>query len=203
MTVRMAAKTLHLSVTDQNAARCFISTLQVFPFPDDINIEAAVKALAEGLRVTLQTLPFLAGTVGPADPITGKLSVSYPTKIPDLHDVGLFRFEKLTRPRGYPHTYEQLKAGGMPPSAFPGRIFCPEVLRDKTIRGIPQYAEGLIACKEIAPILAVQAFFFSGGMVLSCYLHHNVVDFQGVSTFWQHFAYNVRRQTDSDFGLCT
>lgn len=196
MISRVVEETLHLSVMDQNSSRCYIQTLQIFPFPDASQAEAAVVTLADALVVTLEKLPFLAGTVGPADDETGKLSLRYPTEIPDVHNTGLFASKKLD-PDEFPHTYADLKEAGMPPSTFTGDMFCPYALRGRA--GIPRYAEGVMDFKKcVVPVLAVQAFFFRGGLVLSCYVHHNVVDCSGMSNFWKHFADSVNQRRSVD-----
>ncbi|KAF2278060.1 uncharacterized protein EI97DRAFT_282490 [Westerdykella ornata] len=199
MISKVEEETLHLSVLDQNAARCYIQTLQIFPFPDDSQIQNAVDTLAKALRNTLTALPFLAGTIGPADAETGKLSLKYPTSDYDVLEAGLFASKILD----HPYTYTQLKRMGMPPSAFTGKVFCPDVLRDRP--GIPPYAEGLTSNQEALPVLAVQACFLTGGLVLSIYLHHSVVDCSGVCAFWRQFASNVHaiaRNTQLDGKSC-
>jgi hypothetical protein len=195
----MAENNLHLSVKDQNSARCYTQTLQIFPFPDEHHIDTAVQTLSEALRFTLAKFPFLAGTIGPADTEdTGRLSLRYPTEGVDLQRTGLFASRKLS---GNEYTYAQLKEAGMPPSAFQGSDFCPDVLRNRK-PAIPDNAEGIMPCTHQTPVLAVQAFFIPGGLVLSIYVQHSVLDCCGISTLWKNFAENVQRVNNGG-GPCT
>jgi hypothetical protein len=196
MISRVSEDTLHLSVVDQNAARCYIQTLQIFPFPEDSHFETAVLVLAQALWVTLTKFPFFAGTLGPLDPETGKLTLRYPTEICDIEKAGLFSCKKLTYPDEYAHTYAHLKRAGMPPSCFTGETFCPDILR--THPGIPPFAEGCMPFEHEAPVLAVQVFLIHGGLVLSIYVHHNVVDCSGMNNFWKHYAESVRHRRGFD-----
>lgn len=190
MISRVPEDTLHLSVVDQNAARCYIQTLQIFPFPDDSQFDNAVSALAQALWVTLTKFPFLAGTIGPVDPGTGKLTLRYPTQICDVVEAGLFTSRRLSYPDEYAHTYANLKKAGMPPSCFTGETFCPDLLRGHP--GIPLFAEGVMRFQHEAPVLAVQVFLIKGGLVLSVYVNHSVADCSGVNNFWKNYAESVR-----------
>jgi hypothetical protein len=182
----MAEENLHLSVLDQNGARVYNHTLLLFPFPNDSEIEIAIEALANGLQYTVAKLPFLAGKIYPPDPKTGRLSLRYLHEVPDLIDARVFATKKLTYPDEYAHKYADLASEGMPPKYLPGEIFCPDVLRNCS--GIPQYAEGVFEVTDPVPVLAVQAFFISGGLVLSIYNHHSVMDGSGRNQIMKHFA---------------
>lgn len=188
----MATNTLHLSVLDQNIARVYTQILHIFPFPDGSQSEDATRALETGLQATLSSFPFLAGTIQPADPETGKLSLQYSTDVPNVRTARLFSFSSIPLSKEYPHTYEQLRRDGMPQSAFTGANFCPNVLRNRP--GIPKDAEGIMDSKHPVPALAVEAFFIAGGLVLSTYFHHSVCDGSGKNEFWKHFAANVYAQ---------
>jgi hypothetical protein len=184
----IASKELHLSVVDQNTVRVYTQLFLIFPFPDVTQIDNAVKALANGLQVTLKNFPFLAGTLRLSDSKSGKLSLKYPAETPDVLSSGLLRAKVLPK---FPHTYEQLKRDGMPPSAITSELFCPEELHNYS--GIPYDGEGIVDfVKSEAPAMRVQAFFIDGGLVLGIYTHHTVMDFSGMNKFWEHYAYNVR-----------
>ncbi|KAH7125089.1 transferase family-domain-containing protein [Dendryphion nanum] len=188
----MAPNTLHLSVFDQNIARVFTQILHIFPFPDGSQNEDATRALEAGLQATLCSFPFLAGTIQPADPETGKLSLEYSSDVPNVRTARLFSFSSIPPSQDYPYTYEQLKRDGMPQRAFTGEMFCPHVLRDYP--GIPKDAEGIMDSKHPVPALAVEAFFIPGGLVLSTYFHHSVCDGSGKNEFWKQFAAHVYAQ---------
>ncbi|KAF2018106.1 hypothetical protein BU24DRAFT_343340 [Aaosphaeria arxii CBS 175.79] len=186
-------KSLHLSVADQSVARVYIQTLLLFPFPDDSQREAAVQSLERGLQQTLKDLPFFAGTVGPAHPQTGRITLTYPDEIPHAITADIFAYDILPHDDEFPHHYEQLKKDGMPQNVLTGKRFCPKTLRRRA--GVPEYAEGIMQCNDGVPALAVQAFFIPGGLVLSTYFHHSVVDGSGKTEFWRQFAANVYHQT--------
>ncbi|ORY05574.1 transferase family-domain-containing protein [Clohesyomyces aquaticus] len=189
MISQVAYNKLHLSIADQLAVRAYIRNLLIFPFPDMSQAEDAVNALREGFQTTVDQLPYLAGTLGPVDPESGRLTLRYPCEI-DVQDSGLFRFDLVPVERQC--TYEQLKEKGMPPSAFPGTTYAPRILREDTNIESP-IAEGILSFKDYtAPALGVHAFFIPGGLVLSIYLHHAVADGTGLSLFYQRFAENVR-----------
>lgn len=103
----------------------------------------------------------------------------------------MFRSKQIPiHPVSFPHTYEQLKRAGMPPSAFKSAMFVPEDFANYP--GIPAHGEGKVDFeKSDAPAMRVQAYFIPGGLVLSMYMHHTVLDFSGVTTFWQTFCANV------------
>lgn len=106
----------------------------------------------------------------------------------------------------FPHTYEQLKRDGMPPSAFKSAMFVPEDFANYP--GIPSNGEGKVDFERSdAPAMRVQAYFIPGGLVLSMYMHHTVLDFSGVTTFWQAFCANVSQVSGNGkhatFGIVT
>ncbi|KAG9186365.1 trichothecene 3-O-acetyltransferase [Alternaria panax] len=186
-------KSFHLSCLDQNVVRVYIQTLCIFPFPDLNDAEMAIQALSAGLRLTLNKFPFLAGTLTLADRKAGKLTLNYPTEITSEQLNRVFRSKQIPHHEtDFPHTYEQLKRDGMPPSALRSAMFVPEDLANYA--GIPRDGEGKVDFdKSDAPAMRTQAFFIPGGLVLSMYMHHSVFDFSGVNLFWQTFSENVSK----------
>lgn len=92
----------------------------------------------------------------------------------------------------FPYTYEQLKRDGMPPSAFKSAMFVPEDFAKYP--GIPPSGEGKVDFERSdAPAMRIQAYFIPGGLVLSMYMHHTVLDFSGVTSFWRTFSANVSK----------
>ncbi|KAJ4357748.1 uncharacterized protein N0V89_002324 [Didymosphaeria variabile] len=183
----LAEEKLHLSALDQNIVRVYTQVFLVFPFPDANQRENAIQALERGLRVTLQDFTFLAGKLRLADDSSGKLVLTFPTTVPDLGASGVFAWKANESFR----TYEELKRGGMPPDAFPGSRLRPDDFHKYP--GIPSDGEGIVNFSNgnQAPVMRVQADFIPGGLVLSTYVHHTVMDFAGINVFWQRFAENV------------
>src|SRR4051812_22873315 len=109
----MADSTLHLSVLDQNSPRVYVQALHMFPFSATAQKEYATLALEKGLQATLAKFPFLTGTVGPADPETGKLFLAYPNAVADVRTTRLFASSNILTSEAFPYTYEHLKSEGM------------------------------------------------------------------------------------------
>lgn len=145
------------------------------------------------MRLTLNKFPFLAGTLTLADRKAGKLALNYSTDITSEQLNRVFRSKQIPyHETDFPHTYEQLKRDGMPPSALRSAMFVPEDLANYA--GIPRDGEGKVDFdKSDAPAMRTQAFFIPGGLVLSMYMHHSVFDFSGVTLFWQTFSENVSK----------
>ncbi|KAL6703240.1 hypothetical protein ACN47E_010102 [Coniothyrium glycines] len=183
----------HLSFLDQNVVRVYTQTLSLFPFPDQNEAEAAIQALASGLRLTLKRFPFLAGTLTLADRKRGRLALHYPVEITEKELGRVFRSKQIPPDKDdFNCTYEQLKRHGMPPSAFKSALFVPEDFANYP--GIPSSGEGKVDFeKSDAPVMRVEACFIPGGLVLSMYMHHSVLDFSGVTSFWQVYCANVSK----------
>jgi|TARA_R110002003_G_scaffold52_11_gene4421 hypothetical protein len=162
-------------------------------FPDQNEAEAAIKALAQGLRLTLQRFPFLAGTLSLANRESGRLTLRYPASVSDDDMSKLMRSKQIPYDeKTFPYTYEQLRRDGMPSSAFHAHMFVPDDFAD--FPGIPAFGEGQVDfTKSDAPAMRVQACFIPGGLVLSMYIHHSILDCSGVTTFWTAFSVNVSK----------
>ncbi|KAJ8109126.1 hypothetical protein OPT61_g7686 [Boeremia exigua] len=185
-------KSFHLSFLDQNAVRVYTQTLCIFPFPNQNNAEAAIHALDDGLHLTVQKFPFLAGILSLACERSGRLQLRYPANVASRQAIeGLFAAKQILMD-DFPHPYDELKRAGMPPSAFKSATFLPDDFTN--FPGVPANGEGLCDFgKSDAPVMRVQACFIPGGLVLSIYIHHSVLDFHGISTFWESLAANVSR----------
>jgi hypothetical protein len=92
----------------------------------------------------------------------------------------------------FPYTYRQLRRDGMPSSAFHAHMFVPDDFVN--FPGIPEFGEGQVDfTRSDAPAMRVQACFIPGGLVLSMYIHHTILDCSGVTTFWTAFSANVSK----------
>ena len=188
----MDTKELHLSFVDQNIVRVYTQLFLLFPFPDAGQSAAATQSLADGLQVTLRKFPFLAGMVRLADAQSGKLSLVYPAETPDVQKSSILAAKTLSF-KEFSHTYGKLKKMGMPPSAITGKIFCPDNLR--RYPSVPPDGNGIVDhTKKEAPAMNIQVVYIPGGLVLGIYMHHAVMDFPGMNTFWEHWASNVYSQ---------
>ncbi|KAF2690943.1 hypothetical protein K458DRAFT_355283 [Lentithecium fluviatile CBS 122367] len=183
---RMATEKLHLSCLDQRTVRVYTQTLIIFPFPDGDQTEAAISAVTDGLREALKTFPFLAGTLSLSDDQSGKLTLTYPNEVSDLTNSRLFHWKVIPLSK-FGYSYEQLKKAGMPPHHFTPEVFLPDDLLNYP--GIPPSGEGIVDfSRSSAPAFRFQANFIPGGLVLSMYFHHTLMDCSGINTFWKHLA---------------
>jgi hypothetical protein len=114
----------------------------------------------------------------------------YPVDVTDrIATKGLFSAKQILV-GDFPRTYEELKEAGMPPSAFKSATFLPDDFANYP--GVPANGEGICDFnRSDAPVMRVQACFIPGGLVLSTYVHHSVLDFHGISTFWESLSANV------------
>lgn len=184
-------------------------TNKIRQFPDQNAAESAVDALSEGLHLTLQKFPFLAGTLSLANDDSGRLALRYPTEVSAEDMSHLFQSKQIPfHEKSFPYTYEQLRREGMPPSAFHAAVFVPDDFANYP--GIPEFGEGFVDFnKSDAPAMRIQACFIPGGLALSMYIHHTVMDCSGVTTFWTAFSANVskvsgKRELSCDelYGMC-
>jgi hypothetical protein len=138
-----------------------------FQFPNQNEAETAIQALDDGLRLTLQRFPFLAGTLRLADEESGRLALDHPVEVTDDDMRKLFRTKQIPfHEHEFPYTYEQLQKDGMPSSTFHAAMFVPDDFGD--FAGIPEFGEGQVDFKKSdAPAMRVQACFIPGGLVLS------------------------------------
>lgn len=162
-------------------------------FKDQNDAEAAQEALNGGLLLTLQRFPFLAGTLSLADRESNRLALNYPINITDGVVKEVFRSKQIPfDEHTFPYTYEQLRREGMPPSALHASYFVPDDFANYA--GIPEFGEGMVDFhRSDAPAMRLQACFIPGGLVLSTYIHHTVMDCSGVTTFWTAFSTNVSK----------
>ncbi|KAF1993755.1 hypothetical protein P154DRAFT_449360 [Amniculicola lignicola CBS 123094] len=184
----MPEKSLYLSELDQRAPRTYVRKLLIFPFTE-ATTEDAISALGSGLHMTFEQLPYLAGHLGPVDTQTGRLPLTYPKEITNVQDSGVFSYTMISDPK---YDYERLKSLGMPLSMFRGEVVCPHILRGND--GIePRIAEGHQKLHGTStPVTGVQACFIPGGLILSVYIHHSVLDGAGMDSFLKLYAENVR-----------
>ncbi|KAF2491211.1 hypothetical protein BU16DRAFT_621819 [Lophium mytilinum] len=183
---------LYLSTIDQTMFRSYVRIAMLFPFPDADKSQLAIKALKEGLQATIKHWPYLAGTTGPVDETTGRFSLLYSDNVRDVKEFGVFASSHLTDPQ---LSYARLNDQGFPPSMIRVEDWVPESLRNR--KGIASpVAEGRLEMTHSIPVLAMQAFFVEGGLVLSFYSHHGVIDGGGFSAFATRLAQNIRLKRD-------
>ncbi|KAF2736447.1 hypothetical protein EJ04DRAFT_489965 [Polyplosphaeria fusca] len=189
----MAYTKLHLAIPDQRVARSFVQTVCIFEFPDPSCIDEAFEALQGGLLDVLAAFPFLAGALGPEDE-NGELKLEYPVEVTQAHVQAIMTREILTDEK---YAYATLAKNNMPTSTFVGQVFAPRSLREHP--DIPDDVEGIISFKDvIVPPLGIGAIFIPGGLCISTYTHHSVMDGTGRSNFLRQFAQSVSKIAKPD-----
>ncbi|KAF2820870.1 hypothetical protein CC86DRAFT_386904 [Ophiobolus disseminans] len=191
---------LYLSIIDQTIGRRYIQHLHIFPFPNPEFGELALRALRAGLSLTIQQLPFLAGTLK-ADESTGSMQASYPTDIQPDHGATMLTVDHTfaTDPA---FAYATMEAQGFPLSMLPPRTFCPQALRNLPGLDHPYAATSALASNgHCIPFMSAQATSIPGGLVLSVYMHHTVVDGTAVGRIYDIWSGHVRRQDENRSAL--
>lgn len=180
---------LELSRLDQTVLRVYVRQLLLFPFPDPNSRKDAQVVLAAGFLSTLRQFPFLAGTVEVANSETGRLKVQYPNNVGEESVRQIFTTNELDLDT---LDYETLREAGFPPSSLPADSLCPTILISHP--GMDdQYAEVLTTFSKgkPIPIFAAQLNFIRGGLILSAYTHHSVVDGTGIAKIYQVWSSNT------------
>lgn len=156
-----------LTPIDQIMPRGYTRMAFCFPFVSD-DPAPAIEALQEAYKATICRFPFMAGTVAlerDGGEHTGRLEVRY-----NAHDVEEAHvFVKTLAAPEFPYTYEELKSMKMPPSKLPGPLISP----------LPDFPDITRPC----PVMALQANFLPGGLILAIYTHRNVTDAAGTAVF--------------------
>ncbi|KAF2827080.1 hypothetical protein CC86DRAFT_406308 [Ophiobolus disseminans] len=172
----MTSKELHLSIVDQCTFRKYIKDLFVFPFPDISRADDALHALRTGLSLTLRHYPHMAGTLIVPDLSRGYLKATYPDPVsPDHGNMMLAAsFDQAANPQ---FDYRIMEKEGFPPAMLPPNLLCPTGLQNHPGLGHPYAETGTGATMGYAiPVMRAQATFIPGGLVLSVYGHHGVLD---------------------------
>jgi len=170
-------KELELSHLDQQPhIRVYGRYYIIFPFPDISRAHEAKEALHNGFKEVLRKFPYLAGTVD-LDPSTDLLRVQYPDPI-DL-EAEARRIFTVSYDDAQ-HDYDSLAKDAFLPDELPATIFCPNELKHHAGLGEDAYAERMTSfSKGPLPIFAAQATFIPGGLILSAWWYHAVIDGTG------------------------
>ncbi|CAN9219416.1 unnamed protein product [Alternaria alternata] len=171
-------KELELSHLDQQPhIRVYGRYYIIFPFPDITYAHAAKEALHTGFKEVLRRFPYLAGTVDIPDPSTELLRVRYPDPIDleaEARRVFTVSYDDAQ------HDYDALAEDAFTPGELPATIFCPNELKYHAGLGNDPYAERMTSLqKGPVPVFATQATFIPGGLVLSAWFYHAVLDGTG------------------------
>lgn len=164
--------------------------LLLFPIADDSARESVVKALEEGTAEVVSKIPWLADQVVDEGKDHGK---SGPYKLaPWPKDAQPNRIVRVKDCSNVCPSYADLIKAGAPVSKLDASVLCP-------FPGFPQsYDESVIGP---APVVAIQANFVKGGLLLNFSNQHNFMDATGLFMFIMHLATAMRGEELSDIAI--
>ncbi|KAI9778069.1 MAG: hypothetical protein M1839_008373 [Geoglossum umbratile] len=173
-----------LTPLDQITPRLYLRLILSFPIRPSSDRDAIVKVLSYGLKQVITDIPYLTGkTCLRVDgESSGRMEIQR-----QLRDRVELRAEDLTMPNsGWTFgSYDELCAKHMPPSLLDGDILAPVML----------YPDQ----KTPARIMAAQANFIPGGLLLCVAIHHSVTDGVGMAAVLKTWAKWCQRGPDSDY----
>ncbi|KAI1652529.1 hypothetical protein F4813DRAFT_383948 [Daldinia decipiens] len=158
-----------LSVWNQNAPRVYICVVLCFPC-DNQRRHDAVRHIESALKRLARERPVFAGRLR-ANSNSGSVSLhrSPSQDIP---------FQVIPASETSRQEYSRMKDAGFPPGAFVGSRF-----------GV----SGIVSSNlDSIPVSKVQAEFPPGGLLLSMFLHHGLVDGGSLRVFLECFAAQTR-----------
>lgn len=191
----------YLSFLDQQPhIRNFGRHLTIFPFPDARCADQAVAALRNGLAAMLDRFPSLAGVIHPPDAGSGNLKLTYSLYSDSAHEAQRILNQSYAVAMHPRFLYNTLLHKHFDPSCFPAEVFCPALLRlHPGLDDNDPYATATTSfAKRIPlPVMAAQATFIPGGLVLSTWVHHCVADGAGSRKMFEVWSHEVRSREDS------
>lgn len=166
------AQRIALSTLDQLASDVYFSFLMLFPLSTNSEIRNVYSILKAGLSLTLSEFPFIGGYLVPGEGATGgrcqmQVDEGHPMRF-------VYRDFTLSDSQAdFKYTYDELKQKGFPLSAFDYEKVAPIPFVVKT----PKPA-----------VMAIQANFIHGGLILSICTHHKAADAMTVGTVLKVWA---------------
>jgi BAHD acyltransferase len=185
-------KELELSHLDQQPhIRVYGRYYIIFPFPDRNYAAAAEEALRTGFKEVLRRFPYLAGTVDILSrPSSERLRVRYHDPI-DLDAEARRIF--TTSHDDAQHDYDSLAKDDFAPGQLPATVYCPLEVKNHAGLGTDAYAEKMINLQQgPIPAYAAHATFIPGGLVLSVWFYHAVLDGTGTARVQKVWSDAVR-----------
>ncbi|KAI9806926.1 MAG: hypothetical protein M1833_002584 [Piccolia ochrophora] len=172
-------KTMDLSPLDQIMPRVYSRLILAFPCSAG-KISDSSLHLRAGLDRLISEVEYFAGEVVPSD--TGRGALEIRLRTPSIHLVWSEKDLRATD-SGWTHSYEGLRAAGMPLSKLEEGFLAP-------VSAFPMPGEP-------APVMKVQCNSIVGGLLLCVCVHHSVMDGPSLATVLQRWADITRNETDS------
>lgn len=162
--------TIKLSPFDQFSNRVYSPLFLVFKFDTEALPDVISSELQTGLASLINDMPLLAGHVV-LENEHGNVQIN----IPD--DAGImFKVREMLDTKNGP----VLDFGELEKANFPSCLLDPSQLGPTCF--IPE---------GVAPVLAVQANFIRGGMILAVYVHHSAIDGVGIMILLKRWSRHV------------
>jgi Transferase family len=176
--------TFPLTPLDQLPPRLYIRLILSFPLQPSSDRDRVVEVLRYGLKQTITDIPYLTGKVCLRDDgeRSGRMEIRR-----QLRDRVDLQVKDLTVPNsGWASgSYDELHAKHMPPSLLDGDVLSPVMLFPD--QNMP------------ASMMAAQANFIPGGLLLCVAIHHSITDGVGMATVLKTWANWCRRGPDSGY----
>ena len=190
---------LPLSFLDQQPhIRVYGRYYIIFSFPDLSHAEAAAKALHTGFKEVLRRFPYLAGTVCTTDTTHKGLEVLFPCPLDLEAEASRVFTVSLDNATNASYDYDEMQKTHFLPELFPAKDFCPALIKHHpSLEEGDHFAQGFTHReKDSLPTFAAQATFIPGGLVLSVWFHHPVIDGSGNARIQEVWSAAVRGLTE-------
>ncbi|KAH0566018.1 hypothetical protein GP486_000590 [Trichoglossum hirsutum] len=170
--------TLPLTPLDQSMPRLYTRLILSFPVSSSSEHDTIIKTLRYGLKELITDIPFLTGKVslrGDGES-SGRMEIRR-----QMYDRLELQVKDLSAPNsGWTFgSYDELHAQHMPPSFLDGDTLAP----------VPLFPDQKIP----TGVMAAQATFIPGGLLLCMAIHHAVMDGNGMATVFKTWAKWCRR----------
>lgn len=183
-TIPAAPRTISLSPMDQGSLRVYVMQVLCFPLsPSSVPEHKKIySALRIGLAHTLTEIPIIGGCIVPEDGDRGRVRID----IADGYGQQLvYRDFTGDSPLGY--SYAELQEANFPPST----------LDSDKLAALSKFPDG----SKPAPVMASQANFFSGGLMLTVCCHHSAIDASSIATILKRWARNTKANANAKIRL--
>jgi hypothetical protein len=173
-----------LSILDQKICRHYIRLAYIFPFQESgSSVNQATKQLKDGMRETIQCLPWLAGQLISRDAREPNppIQLKYNQNITDADVNHVLRVDN--RGDSLP-SFTDIARRGADPNMIKGEALC-------DLPDSPGHYEP-------SPVMRVTANFIRGGLMLVFYVSHAVMDGHGLGSLIETFSNNVRAKHPSE-----
>lgn len=179
-TIAAASQTVSLSPMDQSMLRVYVMQVLCFPLSSLSVVEhkKIYAALRLGLARTLSEIPIIGGFVVPEDGGRGRVRLD----IADGYGGQLVYQDFTGDSSGLGYSYAELQEAKFPPSTLDSHKLAP----------VSKFPDS----SQPAPVMASQANFFNGGLMLTICFHHSALDASSFATILKRWATNTRADAE-------